>query len=644
MTARERRRSDVSMPDLSAGRRGLPQLWGRQGLWQARLRWAVAPLMIASVLIGRALGFEFDVVPVLVIALLSPVYNSLFVLVFSRYRGELEADLRLDRIFTTAAVVVDYLVMFLLLYYTGGISSPLVVFLIFHVIIAAIQFPAATAYTVAGVAAGGLWLLLLGQVEGWLHCHHISFRGAPLHYLDQPTYAVIMLGAFTATLFVTAGLVSRIVDRLRERVGDLADATSDVARANQRLQSLYLMLLAFGAERRLKPLLATVTAELSKVTEVEAVAVKLLSPDGTRLRHVEAFGFPESLTVDEVIHLDQSPINRRVLEENVVVESRVDEGHWLQLRQELRESGIQSAVLAPLKVEDRVIGTLGFYRRSPERLADSDRDFLRLAAELVAVAIDHAAAYEAIEALMHERTEFMLEVAHNLRAPIGASLGIVDLLTAGYAGEITEKQREHLVRLDTRLRSLNQTIGELLAIARTRDRTREIEDVVADFQALARHTEETFRNVAEAKDLDFSVDAEADLPRLPSGRGLLEGMMDNLVSNAVKYTPERGSIAIRITRPDDASVRIEVEDSGIGIPVDEQEKLFREFFRASNARSHTALGTGLGLVLVEQTVKRHGGELELDSAEGRGTKVTVTLPLVRPAPAQADARTLQAEL
>ncbi len=621
-------------PDLNAGRRGLPQLWGRQGFWQIRLRWAVAPLMIAGIVAGRLLGFEFQLVPIAAIALVNLGYNTLFALVFGRHRNRLRAEPGLDRTFTTVEVIVDYAAMFLLIYFTGGASSPLIVFLIFHVIVAAIQFTPATAYTLAGVAAAGLWALLLGETRGWLQCHHIAYRGASLH-LEPPAAGVVMLAFFTATLFITAGMASRIVDRLRDRVGDLAEATSECARANETFESLYRMLAAIGGERRMSPVLRAVTAEMAKATGTSAVAVKLLSEDRTRLRYVAAHGLPEDLIARQTIYLDRSPINRRVIEDATLVESSLERDDAMQLQQELRDLGIRSAVLAPLKFEDRVIGTLGLYDRDPGRFSVRNRSFLELAAGLVAIAIDQARAYEAVHSLMRERTEFMLEVAHNLRAPLAAALSIVDLLTADYLGELSDKQRRHLMRLETRLRGLHGTIGELLAIARTRDRSREIADVVVDLEALARHTEETFAREAAGDGLELRVLRDGDLPQIASGRGLLEQLMENLVSNAIKYTPEGGSVEVKLERADPESIRITVTDTGIGIPKDEQSQLFREFFRATNARQRTRLGTGLGLVLVKQTVERHCGTLDIESAEGEGTTITVTLPLVRPEPPQS---------
>jgi signal transduction histidine kinase len=109
--------------------------------------------------------------------------------------------------------------------------------------------------------------------------------------------------------------------------------------------------------------------------------------------------------------------------------------------------------------------------------------------------------------------------------------------------------------------------------------------------------------------------------------------MDNLVSNAIKYTESGGKVEVRFARRDAETLEIKVTDTGIGIPEAEQAKLFQEFFRASNAKQHTTTGTGLGLALVKQTVERHHGELNLTSAEGKGTVVTILLPFQQPASA-----------
>ena len=194
-------------------------------------------------------------------------------------------------------------------------------------------------------------------------------------------------------------------------------------------------------------------------------------------------------------------------------------------------------------------------------------------------------------------------------------------------GELTEKQRQQLGKLDVRLRSLNDMVGKLLAIARTRDRSRQIEDIVVELRKLARYTEETFRAAADEKEIELEVFAADDLPAVATGVGLLEQLMENLVSNALKYTPTGGRVEVRFENDEPRWVRITVRDTGIGIPADEQDRLFQEFYRASNARDLTANGTGLGLVLVQQTVDRHSGRLELESAEGQGTTIVVRLPV-----------------
>lgn len=612
----------------SAGSAGtLPRLWGRRGFWQVRLRWAVAPLMLAGILVGRALGFGFETLPIVVIAFVSLVYNSIFAWIFRRYAERLAADPELDQLINLLEVLADYLAMFLLIHYTGGVSSPLVPFLVFHVIIAAVQFSASTAYALASVAAAGLWLLLLGETLHWIPSYGLTFQGEPVHFMDRPVYAAVWLIFFTATLFIAAALVLRVMRRLRRGVGELARTTNELRSLNKKLNGLYTMVGAIGAERHLQPILDRVTAEMTAVMGVPAATIKLLSEDGKTLHYVASQGLPADLVAETVIDLDRSPLNRRVVEGETLVQPVIPGDNTLQLGDILSDLGIRAAAFAPLQFEERIIGTLGVFADDDEDFSNGDLEFLRLAGRLVAIAIEDARANEAIEALMAERTQFMLQVAHNLRAPLSAGLSMMELLEEGYVGEISEKQVAHLQRIENRLRSLDQTISELLTIARTRDWSREIPDVVIDLDGLAAYTEHTFRAEAVAKGLRFDVLIEDDLPKVDSGADLLEQVMDNLVSNAIKYTPEGGEIVVRFARDSDETVRVTVEDTGIGIPATEQDKLFQEFFRASNAKRLTTTGTGLGLALVKQTVERHDGELDIVSAEGEGTRVTITLPI-----------------
>ena len=583
--------------------------------------------MIVGVVVAQLLGFEFETVPILIIAVATLIYNAFFALIYRQLEDRLASDPKLDRFFTLLEVIADYAAMFLLIYFTGGVSSPLVPFLLFHVIIAAVRFSAATAYSLATVAAAGLWLILIGETVHWLPCHGIHFEGQSIHFMDRPIYAAAWLLFFTATLYLAAAMVSGIMRQFRIGVLELAHTTDELAQLNSKFSGLYTMIGAIGAERHLQPILDTVTSEMTRVMGARASTIKLLSENGEILRYVSSQGLPRDLVEQTVIQLDQSPLNRRVIEGETLICEVVPGDEKLQLGKVLSGLGIRSAAFAPLAVEDRVIGTIGIYARRPNRFDSSDTDFLELAAKLVAIAIEDARINESIEVLMAERTQFMLQVAHNLRAPLSAGLSMMELLQEGYVGTVTEQQKEYLRRIESRLTSLDQTISELLTIARARDWSHEIPDVVVDLDGLAAHAKHLFHDEAASKRLEFEVSVEPDLPQIDSGTELLEQVVENLVSNAIKYTPEGGQVEVHFERLDEETVQIRVKDSGIGIPESEQEKLFQEFFRASNAKRHTTAGTGLGLALVKQTVERHKGEVLISSTEGSGTEVIVRLPI-----------------
>ncbi len=625
-----RRRMRRLSQELSGA--NLPRVWGRRSFWQIRLRWWVPPLILGAVLAARLAGFDFAVAPVLLTALGILVYNLLLTLGVRRLGADLEHRGTRERGWAVVEVALDYAAMFLLVYFTGGLASPLIFFFLFHIIFAAIQFSAGTAYGFAGLSIFGLWLLALLELQGVLISHPLSFRGQSLDLLDYPGHLLALLIVFSATAITTAMLTTRIMSRLRWRVGELTAASQQLLTLNERFHSLYAMLRAVGSAREPQAVLDLVCRELKAVMEVRVVAVKLLSDDGRRLSFVAADGLSAEFLAGHVVQLADSPLNRSVIAGETLVEGDIDADTAFQQYEELRRQGIRSLAFAPLRLEDRVIGILSAYCDQPQRFDKDDTDFLSLAAELVAVAIENARAHAAAERLLAERTQFLLRVTHNMRSPVAAALSLLSVVREGILGDLSSRQGEFLQRIDLRLRNLNQTIGELLTLARGRERGEATPAQRLEPARLAAQLRELFAERAAAKALELSIAVADGSPAVEGREEAISQLLENLVSNAVKYTPPGGFVRVSFQPSPAGELRIEVRDSGIGIPAAEQVELFSEFFRASNARKLAEEGTGLGLALVKQAVERQGGRLHLASEEGVGTTVVVDLP-----PAEAPA-------
>jgi signal transduction histidine kinase len=333
--------------------------------------------------------------------------------------------------------------------------------------------------------------------------------------------------------------------------------------------------------------------------------------------------------VKNEIDVWKSPLNRRVILGETFVTGHFSEREKFQSSEDLAAAGLNSVLFVSLNAGFEVIGVLGAYSERTDQFEEDDIEFFRLAADVVAIAIANARAYEAVETLIQERSQFMLQIAHNLRAPLAATISMVEVVQDGYLGELNEKQREHLGRIDRRAKSMAAMINELLALARSRAGTRKAERASVDLRVLAGRLERTFQDEAAEKGLGLEVVVPEGLPETTGDAEMLEQMFENLISNALKYT-RAGSVRIAFAVEPDGMIRIEVQDTGIGIPTESMPRLFTEFYRAPNARSVDAVGTGLGLALVKETVDRHRGRIRVESEEGRGTTFVVHLPTSTP--------------
>ncbi|MFH1132167.1 MAG: HAMP domain-containing sensor histidine kinase [Pseudomonadota bacterium] len=615
--------------EFTNGGHSLGKVWRQRSYWQVRLRWWVPAAIVVGVFAGEWLGLELCRVPILTVAGIILFYNSMLALYFKRAQSAPKRNPNVERVGNIVQVCLDYIAMFLLIHFTGGPNSPLMFFFVFHVIFAAILFRPSTAYLFATAASLGMAFLTVAQNMGWLATYPIGFAANKPNLFPQLNLPVLVLLSFATTVFVTAACATMLMKRLRERVLKLAGSTKQVANLNDKLNSLYLMIQTVGSEKQLDPIAKIVASELTKVMQVTGITVKLLSEDGETLRYAAVYGLPSQFEEGRIVEVAKSPLNRKVIEGETLVIGEVTEERTFQLFDDLVASGICSVMFAPLTFEDRVIGILGAYCNEPRSFGQEDTSIFTRAAELVAIAIENARYNESAQHLMEERTRFMLQVAHNLRAPLGATASMVNVLADGYLGKVVPRQDEYLQRIDRRLRSMNQTIGELLVLARTQSRETVFVRKPVDLKEIVERVSRTFQEEAAQKPLHLTIHVPDNHLGVLGDPEMLERMLENLVSNSLKYTPAHGTIEVVLTKNEKNAVSIEVNDTGIGIPPIEQSQLFTEFFRASNARKLEDTGTGLGLAIVKQIIDRHNGHIRVRSEEGKGTSVLVELPSLK---------------
>ena len=224
------------------------------------------------------------------------------------------------------------------------------------------------------------------------------------------------------------------------------------------------------------------------------------------------------------------------------------------------------------------------------------------------------------------KDEFFALVSHELRTPLTSIIGYLELVLDDDE-ELSEEARRFLEVVERNAKRLLRLVGDMLFVAQVEAGRLTLESSAVDLDRVAAESVEAARPAAERAGVALTLDAEPVRPIL-GDRDRLGQMLDNLISNALKFTPDGGTVNVTMTSaPEGASV--EVSDTGMGIPDAEQQQLFERFFRASSATSNAVPGAGLGLTIVKTIVEAHGGTVRLTSTEGTGTTVHVDLPYDR---------------
>ena len=294
--------------------------------------------------------------------------------------------------------------------------------------------------------------------------------------------------------------------------------------------------------------------------------------------------------------------------------------------------GSQAQMLLPLVYGEQAVGVMVLESTAPRRFDEDTAEFVRSIALRAAAALENARLYAhlsqlygQVSALEQVKTDMIRIAAHDLRNPLTALKGYLTLLTNDLQPHLTHKQQNYLAMLNESAATMHRIISEILSLQRIEAMQDQVPDELLDISALLGELHRRY----DVEAGNHAVMMHWDYPAAPvfvrGDEAQLREAIDNLINNAVKYTPEGGSVTVRLYTADDG-LHVEVQDTGYGIPADQQARLFQPFYRARTPATRQIDGTGLGLHLVKKIIERHTGDLYFRSAEGEGSLFGFRLP------------------
>ena len=486
---------------------------------------------------------------------------------------------------------------------------------------------AALRYALAGAVAMALALIGYFWVNEWFRAREFGPPGLIANRISFPAGVVMLLALIVGWLVraleqQAAGDVDRAAEaeRLRDALGRRVDVLEAANRTARALGSSLDIAQAFRAFIR----------EVRGLVPFDRTAIVLVENDQARTIAAAGRG-SETVFPPGSIGPISGTVLERVLGGEVVVRRDLAEDAFPE-DSHLVELGLRSELIAPLLLGARPIGMISLSRESADGFTEEEVELVALLGRLVATALQNIRAYESERTTVEElrrlsalRADFVSLVSHELRSPMAAVIGAARTLQDRWRTLNPDQREAFLALIADETSRLAALIGDVLDTSRIEAGTFNYRFIDVD---LARLIADAVNMAAVGQDeVTVLADVQDELPFIRGDGERLRQVLQNLIDNAVKYSPAGDEVAVRARRID-GRVLIEVSDHGPGIPHDQQRVIFEKFGRADTPGGAKP-GTGLGLFIARSIAEAHGGSLEVRSAPSAGSTFVLSLPVNR---------------
>ena len=438
------------------------------------------------------------------------------------------------------------------------------------------------------------------------------------------------------------GAIERVVLSHTD-VTDRMETEAARVRAAERAERLQALTAALSVAATPDEVAEAVVEHATSVFGAVGTVIARLSDDGGQLAVMRASHMPDDIHDDWRTFPLDAPVplaDAARRGEPIFLGSREAwRTHYAAMLPLLDATGHHANVVAPLIVHGRVLGVLGAAFDAPQRFDEQERALAMTVAQQCAQALERARLFEAersarsdAEAANRAKGEFLAAMSHELRTPLNAIAGYVQLLDMGLHGPVTESQRAAFGRIELAQRHLLRHVNDLLNFARLQAGRLEYSLTPVVLAEVLGELEPLIGPQLRTKALTYSVAVPDDCVVRADREKLMQVLL-NLLSNAAKFTPAGGRVAVDCARRGDgsdthATVFLRVTDTGVGIPRDKYDAVFEPFVQVDASPAGRTGGSGLGLAISRELARGMGGDLRVRSVVGMGTAFTVALPRI----------------